>query len=301
MNRSAVIVVSRNMSKFLKECMESILRQTFTSFKLIIVDDASQDNSESVVKSFSDSRIIYIKNEHRLGVAASRNRGIRELKDEDSVFFIDADCYADPKWLDKGSEALETNPQALAVEGDTAYVSNGYIPGFSEKAYHKDSHPGLCQTRNTAYKREVFDRIGGFDEKCFNYMNEDTDFFYRAKIAFPQRDFLYCHQMRVIHQKITWNVTGFFRDTHKVKYFIRLIKRHGRKDFGSGVIGSYIMSPYNLILVLFPPLLLAYVITGQRAIRSWRDFIFFFLYIIKAYYYRWLTYYYALQLGIFVL
>ena len=52
-----------NAEKYIKEAIESILNQTFSNFEFIIIDDGSIDATEEIIKSFKDSRIVYIKNE----------------------------------------------------------------------------------------------------------------------------------------------------------------------------------------------------------------------------------------------
>ena len=57
-----------NAEKYIKEAIESILNQTFSNFEFIIIDDGSIDATEEIIKSFKDSRIVYIKNEKNLGL-----------------------------------------------------------------------------------------------------------------------------------------------------------------------------------------------------------------------------------------
>ena len=65
-----------NGEKYLKECIDSVLNQTFTDFEFIIIDDGSTDNTESIIKSYTDDRIIYIKKKHD-GISEALNLGIR--------------------------------------------------------------------------------------------------------------------------------------------------------------------------------------------------------------------------------
>ncbi|EJW91688.1 glycosyltransferase, partial [gut metagenome] len=53
-----------NASRYLRECIDSILIQTFTDFELLIVDDGSEDDSVAIVESYTDSRIRLIRNRH---------------------------------------------------------------------------------------------------------------------------------------------------------------------------------------------------------------------------------------------
>ena len=58
----SVLMPAYNAEKYIKEAIESILNQTFSNFEFIIIDDGSIDATEEIIKSFKDSRIVYIKN-----------------------------------------------------------------------------------------------------------------------------------------------------------------------------------------------------------------------------------------------
>lgn len=66
-----------NGEKYLQKALESILRQTFKDFELIVIDDGSTDSTEEIIKSYKDQRIVYIKNSSNKGLSISFNIGIR--------------------------------------------------------------------------------------------------------------------------------------------------------------------------------------------------------------------------------
>ncbi|WP_428026150.1 glycosyltransferase family 2 protein [Arcobacter sp.] len=83
MNKAPIISVIMpvyNAEKYLKESIESILNQTFKDFEFIIINDASTDNSENIILSYTDLRINYIKNKKNIGVAKSLNKAIQNSK-----------------------------------------------------------------------------------------------------------------------------------------------------------------------------------------------------------------------------
>lgn len=89
MGRVSVIIPLYNGEKYIAKCVESVLRQTYKNFELIIVDDGSTDNSFDLVKGFCDSRIVLLSKENG-GVASARNMGLDNATGEYCVF-IDAD------------------------------------------------------------------------------------------------------------------------------------------------------------------------------------------------------------------
>lgn len=97
----SIIMPSYNTGRFLSETIRSVLAQTYTNWELLLVDDASTDNTDEVVMAFlTDSRIRYIKNETNRGAAVSRNRALREAKGK-WIAFLDSDDLWMPDKLEK--------------------------------------------------------------------------------------------------------------------------------------------------------------------------------------------------------
>lgn len=96
MPKISVVMPVYNGGKYLKEAIDSVLGQTFSDFEFIIINDCSTDNTESIIKSYNDSRIKYIKNKKNLGVAESLNMGLEMAKGE-YIARMDADDISLPK------------------------------------------------------------------------------------------------------------------------------------------------------------------------------------------------------------
>ena len=77
----SIIMPSWNTATFIVESIQSVLNQTYQNWELIIVDDCSSDNTDNVIKQFADRRIRYKKNEKNSGAAVSRNRALKEAKE----------------------------------------------------------------------------------------------------------------------------------------------------------------------------------------------------------------------------
>ncbi|RTE67155.1 glycosyltransferase [Amphritea opalescens] len=86
----SVIIPVYNGATYIAEAVESILNQTYDNFEIIIVDDASSDNSLRIVNNYESNKIKIITNDYNVGVAASRNRGIKAAKGK-YVAFMDSD------------------------------------------------------------------------------------------------------------------------------------------------------------------------------------------------------------------
>lgn len=104
----SVIMPSWNTGKFIEESINSVLNQTYKNWELIIVDDCSTDDTDEVVGKFQDKRIKYIKNEHNMGAALTRNRAIREA-DGEWIAFLDSDDLWAPEKLEKQLDFMKKN------------------------------------------------------------------------------------------------------------------------------------------------------------------------------------------------
>lgn len=97
----SIVTPSYNTARFIAETIESVLAQTYSNWEMIIVDDCSTDDTDTVVKPYlSDTRIKYLKNEKNSGAAVSRNRALREAKGR-WVAFLDSDDLWLPDKLEK--------------------------------------------------------------------------------------------------------------------------------------------------------------------------------------------------------
>ena len=93
--RCSVVMTVYNAEKYVRDTIDSVLRQTEKNFELIIVNDCSTDSSEEIVLSYKDERIRYFKNEKNMKVSKTRNFGVSKAK-ADYVAFVDSDDV----WLD---------------------------------------------------------------------------------------------------------------------------------------------------------------------------------------------------------
>lgn len=112
MPQVSVIILTRNRPQFLVKAIQSVLNQTFTDFEVIIVDDASTDETLKVIQSFQDRRIIAIRHEVNKGESGSRNAGVKMAKGEFIAFLDDDDEWLPQKlelqvaMFQKGNEKL---------------------------------------------------------------------------------------------------------------------------------------------------------------------------------------------------
>ena len=137
MKTLAVLLPTYNAAHFLNEAIDSVLAQTYSDFQLYILDDCSTDNTRTVVKSYSDSRINYIKNNKNLGLAGTLNKGIKMLASEFTYLArMDADDFYFPKRFKRQVEFLEQNREFVLCGTQGFWLKN-----FEEQAQSPWKYP----------------------------------------------------------------------------------------------------------------------------------------------------------------
>ena len=137
----SVIIPLYNAERYVAECLDSILAQTFTDFEVIVVDDCSTDNSVAVVESYIPKfggRLTLSKTKHNSGGGGEpRNRGLRFSRGE-YVFFMDADDAFTRTALEE-MYSLAKKFNADTVYCERYYMSSGTGKDFIDKAYIADN------------------------------------------------------------------------------------------------------------------------------------------------------------------
>jgi glycosyltransferase involved in cell wall biosynthesis len=154
----AVVVPVKNRSHLLEELLRALRAQSFEGFEAVIVDDHSDEPIGDAFRAATegDPRFRLIDNPGA-GAVAARCAGVAATA-APILAFTDSDCVPDPLWLERGIAALEGG--ADVVQGRTE-PERRVRPG--ERSVAVSRLDGLYATCNVFYRREAFDRAGGFD------------------------------------------------------------------------------------------------------------------------------------------
>lgn len=170
----AIIVPCYNQGEYLAECLESVIKQTYSDWVCVVVNDGSTDNTEEVVKGFShqDNRI-HCLSQNNLGLAAARNNGIRSCLSE-FIIPLDSDDRLGLKYIENTVNALTTNYDLKVV-----YTGCQLFGAVNQILRLPDySFPLLLQrnliTATATYRREDYEKTSGYDEMIKGW--EDWDF-----------------------------------------------------------------------------------------------------------------------------
>jgi len=186
----SVIIPAYNNAKFLPETIESVLKQTFADWEIIIVDDGSTDNTQEVVAMYLQNhpgKIKYFRQENG-GTAQARNRAIKESKGE-YLGLLDADDLWLPEKLAVQVPIMEANPELALISSETyAIDAQSNRIGHWKVAKMPNTFECLFEANHiynlTALARKsCVEKIGGYDETLL--VSQDYDLWLRLTKRFP--------------------------------------------------------------------------------------------------------------------
>ena len=124
----SIITASYNAERFIKNTIESVLKQTYQNWEMIIIDDCSSDNTESIVNRYVelDKRIKFFKLEKNSGAAIARNLGINKANGE-FIAFLDSDDLWDENKLEKQIEFMKERKIGFSFTGYRLMKENGEL------------------------------------------------------------------------------------------------------------------------------------------------------------------------------
>lgn len=182
----SIVLPTYNGCRYLREAIESCLQQTFTNWELILVDDASTDDTPALMRRYAaqDSRIRVIRNAVNSKLPKSLNCGFAQARGEFFTWTSDDNCYR-REALATMLAFLEANPGADVVYANYTVMDENGVP-------RKFGPPGAgpleeLPFRNVVgacylYRRKVHEELGGYAEDLF--LVEDYDFWLRAATRF---------------------------------------------------------------------------------------------------------------------
>ncbi len=181
MPKVTIVIPCHNYGKYLRECVESVLWQTFSDWEAIIVNDGSTDDTheiaQKILHDYPSHRIRYYRQECK-GIVQPRNFGASVARGK-YILALDADDLLAPEFLKKTVPILDGQP-------DVAYVSTkALFFGISNKIWPRSQFSPMNlpvtnqQTNTTLFRKAMWDDLGGWDERMSDgYV--DWEFWIRA-------------------------------------------------------------------------------------------------------------------------
>jgi len=167
-----IILCTINRAKSLAVALKYIEKLKYSNFDLLVVQNGPDNETAALLSEFKDRTKIHFRfvQEDRRGLSFARNRGVKESTG-DILAFTDDDCYVAPDWLDRIAEAFK-DPDIGFVGGRVLLFDPEDAPITIQLSQtHKTYRPGRyviageIHGANMSFRREVFDRITGFDTR----------------------------------------------------------------------------------------------------------------------------------------
>lgn len=160
----SVITPVYNAERYIKKTIECVLSQTFSDFELVLIDDKPTDSTMDIVNSFNDNRIRIIRNEQNMGIAYSRNVGLKNARAKYIALMDDDDLCPDYR-LQCEYDFLEQNPHIDAVGGGFRIINDkdefvsGVTPTLQNPGYVRAQLMFYCTMYNgsTMFRKRIVD------------------------------------------------------------------------------------------------------------------------------------------------
>ena len=184
--RYSVIIPAYNAGKTLPDTLAALKQQTIShnEYEVIVVDDGSTDDTADAARRFGVNCI----GQPNRGPAAARNHGARIAKG-DIILFTDADCSADRDWLRQMTLPFQ-NEKTIGVKGAYRTNQKAFAARFAQAEFEdrydllgKADAIDMVDTYSAAFRKDIFIKIGLFDESFPVANNEDTELSYRMCAA----------------------------------------------------------------------------------------------------------------------
>lgn len=220
----SIIIVNWNGLKYIHECITSLINQTYNNIEIILVDNASSDDSVNFVKlNFPDVKII--QNKENLGFAEGVNIGIKSSSG-DFIALFNQDAVAKETWLEILVQSLDNSDEIAAVAGKVFYYGDKYekdaifctwskIDPYTACPYNfNENEPSNLVDYLTGcallINKDILDEIGLLDTRYFLYFDE-TDWCARAIRA--------GYKLMYIPEAIVWHVVSASIKNYDLKLF----------------------------------------------------------------------------------
>jgi glycosyltransferase involved in cell wall biosynthesis len=211
----SVIIPTYNRAHLVGRAIRSVLDQTYQDFELIVVDDASTDNTNEVIKGFNDPRIRYIRHEQNRGGGAARNTGIKAAQG-DYIAFQDSDDEWLPRKLEIQIQVFSNAPNGVGVvytdmwrifEGRKMYWPSPPIMPEDGIIYKKalDRVFGIGIV-SALIRKKCLNKVGVFDESLSRLIDFElfirlTKYYYFIHIDKPLVNYYYTRKSISTNEK----------------------------------------------------------------------------------------------------
>lgn len=248
----SVIIPTYNRAEMLKETLSSILKQSYKNLEILVLSDASTDNTEEIVNSFKDSRICYYRFPINQGLPSKvRNEGLRRAKGAFIALCDDDDLWKSNK-IERQLATFQKHPQLLVTSTRPKYLSKSISLFRAKDIFFKSGTLSYDQllSQNTInnssvlMRRSLIKAIGLFDESPTLKAMEDYEYWLRV---------------------LKFKDNSIFRDKNKLTIYRLHEAGISNLDFRNGITKS---QQLEILFKKYPPKTTAKAMELQRRIQQ---------------------------------
>ncbi len=225
----SIIVPIYNVSPYLQLCLESIEKQTYPHFEVLLINDGSRDNSKDICQEFihKDKRFRYFEQEN-LGISAARNTGILNSNGE-FITFIEGDDFVDPNYLEELYHTALKNDSEIVVASYKEFNENDnnyYIHVFDDKEEHFIQNE-LIQKREIEFETSwgILFHKRLFETILFPVGKSVGDCFTNYKLFMESCKASYIHKNFYIHRIRKGSLSALLTEQYFTDVFESLLER----------------------------------------------------------------------------
>lgn len=227
MVKISVVIPAYNEEKYIGRTLESLKKQTYKPYEIIVIDNNSEDKTGKIAKSMG-AKVVFEKEK---SIGAARKRGFQETKG-DIIASTDADTILSPNWLSRIALTFLSDPKIIALGGPYQFDSpkNRFIVKIFEKIWvmtdrilnFGNNVPGV----NMAVKKEAYIKAGGFKKNHYYY--EDLDLSLRLKkigrVVFLKNFYVTTSYRRYAEKGFFKTVFGYMKNYYRLRFRKKDIK-----------------------------------------------------------------------------
>jgi glycosyltransferase involved in cell wall biosynthesis len=182
----SVVIPTYNRAYLISNTINSVLKQIYQDFEIIVVDDGSIDNTERVIANFNNSKIRYIRHNDNRGISVARNTGIEASRGK-YIALLDSDDEWLPEKLDKQIKVFQNEPPEVGVvcswsfkiDEKGNYIGKVCLPKKEGYMYKDLLSSNNLSVSTLLIRKECFEKVGLFD----NLLNGQEDWDMWIRIA----------------------------------------------------------------------------------------------------------------------
>ncbi len=253
----AVIIVNWNAGATLEKCLTAIKSQTTPAKRIVLVDNASSDNSADGIEERHPG-VEVLRQDKNLGFAEANNIAVRHVDDCDYVVLLNPDAYSEPDWLENLLKAADENRDHAFFASRTMATDEPDVVDGAGDAYHVSGRVWRIGYRKplsvidpvnrevfspcgaaAMYKRDDYLAVGGMDQRYFCYV-EDVDIGFRLRLR--------GHKCLYVHNAVAFHEGSVTTGLHSDFYIY-----HGQRNSVYTFVKNM---PWPLFIIYLPQFLL---------------------------------------------